>query len=445
MKNLNKFTKAELIKQYKKLEEINSNQTLFFKIINFIIYFKGLILKLTFITLIIKWIRKYSLVRKFWHIFSLIGNTLLGISIIDIYSWDIISWIKDTSVYKWYTGLFSINELPLEIPSKNSINISERTSIETNGVQTESEINNRINKWFNKEEITNKEPKVLSKEEFNSLEESNNYKNYIILGTIIIISGIIYYYYWSDIRPAAGDAGNTIIEKIRSFRSWFNNDSNNIINNNPENNSMNIPTNINQDIQLVDNTPANIQPVESSSNVLTSPSLENLNEQAESTWGEGSTSPGSDRTVTQASISGSSLNIESNASSTSSGSSTSSISTVSNFIKNNWRNRFTEETNDKINFVESTLNSEIDLEEGLKLSDYYAYIINEYNKEIILYNTLKSDLNPNLQNLNMLKQSLYYFREWIAEYQTKIFPTSSVTIEVGNIQDSPKILTKNIV
>lgn len=57
MKNLNKFTKAELIKQYKKLEnlnQINSNQTLFFKIINFIIYFKGLILKLTFITLIIK-------------------------------------------------------------------------------------------------------------------------------------------------------------------------------------------------------------------------------------------------------------------------------------------------------------------------------------------------------------------------------------------------------
>ena len=64
MKNLNKFTKDELIKHYKKLEEQNNNKTLIIKIINYIIYFKSLILKLTLITLIIKWIRKYSLVKK---------------------------------------------------------------------------------------------------------------------------------------------------------------------------------------------------------------------------------------------------------------------------------------------------------------------------------------------------------------------------------------------
>ena len=286
---------------------------------------------------------------------------------------------------------------------------------------------------------------VLNQEDFNSLDESNkyNYKNYIILGSIIIISGLIYYY-WSDIRPAAGDAGNTIIDKIKSFRSWVNNDSNNITNNNPGNNSMNIPTNINPDIQLVDNTntPSNNQ-----SAGLTSPSLENLNEQAERSWSEGSSSPGSDRTITPESISSSSLNIESNASSSSNINtiSQSSISSVSNFIKNNWRKRFTEETNDKINFIESTLNSEIDLEEGLKLSDYYAFIINEYNKEIELYNYLKSDSNHNIQDLNIMRQSIYYFREWIAEYQSKIFTSSNVTIEIGNIQDSPKILSKNIV
>lgn len=34
MKNLNKYTKDELIKQYKKLEEQNSNKTLILKIIN---------------------------------------------------------------------------------------------------------------------------------------------------------------------------------------------------------------------------------------------------------------------------------------------------------------------------------------------------------------------------------------------------------------------------
>jgi hypothetical protein len=456
MKNLNKFTKAELINKYTKLENLNhqnSNQTQskyhsILKIIDKILLFKSLILKITLITLIIRWIKKYSLVKKFWHIFSLLGNTLLGFTLIDIYAFDIISWIKDSSIYIWYSDLFSNSKTDkietIEKPSKFPKGMIERTSIETNGNengnQKSDEISNKINRWFNKEEITNKEPKVLSKEEFNSLEESNkfNYKNYIILGSIIIISGIIYYY-WNDIRPAAGDAGNTIIEKIRSFRSWFNNDSNNIIDNNPGNNSMNIQTNINQDIQLVDNTPSsNIQSIESSNvrSVLTSPSLENLNEQAESSWNEELSSPDSDKTVTPASISESSA---------SSSSSINTISTVSSFIKDNWRKRFTEETNDKINFIESTLNSEIDLDIDLKLADYFAYIINEYNKEIEVYNKFKSDSNPNIQDLNIMRQSMYYFRKWIAEYQSKIFTSSNVTIEIGNIQDSPKILSKNIV
>lgn len=211
---------------------------------------------------------------------------------------------------------------------------------------------------------------------------------------------------------------------------------------------MNIQTNVNPDIQLTDNTQTqnyfrdNTQPTSSNVNtVLTSPSLENLNEQAESSWSESISSPDSDKTVTPASIS------ETNIASSSSINTISqaSISSVSNFIKDNWRKRFTEEVNDKINFIESTVNSDIDLEEGLKLSDYYAFIINEYNKEIELYNTFKSESNPNISDLNMMKQSIYYFREWISEYHNKIFPSSTVTIEVGSIQDSPKILTKNIV
>ena len=178
--------------------------------------------------------------------------------------------------------------------------------------------------------------------------------------------------------------------------------------------------------------------------VLTSPSLENLNEQAESSWNSGVSSPGSDdssTTVTPASFS------ESNISSSSSSSNINTISTVSNFIKNNWRNRLNEETNDKINFIENCFNSEnkLNLENGLKLSDYYAFIINEYNQEIEVYNILKSDSNHNIQDLNVMRQSFYYLREWIAEYHNKIFPTSNVTIEIGSINDSPKILNKNIV
>ena len=485
MKNLNKFTKDELIKQYKKLENLNkvdSNQSpskyqWIFNIIDKILLFKSLIIKMTLIGIIIRWIKKYSLVKKLWHIFSLIGSSLLSISLIDIYSWDFISWIKETSIYKWYFDLFSKTELPHEISSKNSINISKGTSIETNGLQTESEINNRINKWFNKEEIDKQE--VLTNEEINKFETNNhNYKYYFILGTLIITTGIVWYY-WNDIRPAAGDAGNTIIEKIRSFRSWFNSDTNNIINNNPGNNTTNIPTNVNpsnEDIQLVDNNPPKysprnlqerlsrvvqirhdqetyfretsenipssiIQSVDSSSKgkaVLTSPSLENLNEQAESSWNSGVSSPDSYKTVTPASISESNI---SSSSSSSTSSNINTISTVSNFMKNNWRNRLNEETNDKINFIESSL---INNKEDISLVDYFAYIINEYNVEIQTYKFIKNNSKYTLDDLNYMKESIYYFREWISNYLPKIFPESTVSIEIGSLSDSPKLLNKNI-
>ena len=58
--NLNKFTKAELINKFKRLENknSNSNQSIFTKIFSYILLFKNLILKITLFTFLIKWIRK---------------------------------------------------------------------------------------------------------------------------------------------------------------------------------------------------------------------------------------------------------------------------------------------------------------------------------------------------------------------------------------------------
>jgi len=125
MKDINKFTKADLIAKLKTLEnKVNnkskvitndsiqsnqnneSNQTLSNLIVTTLINLKGILIKITLITFIIKWIRNYSLIPKLWHIFSLIGSTLLGFSLIDIYYWDVITWIKDTSIFKWYAELF---------------------------------------------------------------------------------------------------------------------------------------------------------------------------------------------------------------------------------------------------------------------------------------------------------------------------------------------------
>jgi hypothetical protein len=244
---------------------------------------------------------------------------------------------------------------------------------------------------------------------------------------MLIVSGITIWCYFNDIKP--GDATNTVIDKIKSFLYSFNSDQNNIIDNNTGNNSTNIQTNVNSDIQLSDNT------IKAKSRVLTSPSLDNLNEQAESSWNASASSsnissPDSDKTITQASISTAS----------------DSLISGSNLIKNIWRNRLTTDVNDKINFIESCFNTSNKLGDEIKLSDYFAYIINEYNVEIDTYNFMKSNSGFNDKNLlDSTKESLYYFREWIAEYQNKIFPLSNVSIEIGTINDSPKLLNKNIV
>jgi hypothetical protein len=42
-----------------------------------------------------------------WHLFNIIASALLGVSLIDIYSIEVISWIKDTQIYKWINDLIS--------------------------------------------------------------------------------------------------------------------------------------------------------------------------------------------------------------------------------------------------------------------------------------------------------------------------------------------------
>jgi hypothetical protein len=67
--NLNKFTKAELISKFKKLESKNSNnssniKTYFFKILSFILLFKNFLIKITLISLIIKYFKRFTILRR---------------------------------------------------------------------------------------------------------------------------------------------------------------------------------------------------------------------------------------------------------------------------------------------------------------------------------------------------------------------------------------------
>jgi len=186
--NLNKYTKAELISKFKRLENKNSknnyNQTFSQWIINNLVLIKNLLFKLTIISLLIKTFRKYSIFRRIWVILNTIVMSIFGISILDFYGisflvsfyteltsivGNVINYLTNTHFYETLAGLFSNKVEKVENPSKFQFNLNERTSNETNGVSK----NSKINDWFNRPEEINKEP------------ESNNNKYYIIAGLLI--------------------------------------------------------------------------------------------------------------------------------------------------------------------------------------------------------------------------------------------------------------------
>jgi len=101
--NLKKYTKDELINKFrnlesKQLELLNSkstkssdNTTFIQVILESILYFKAIILKITFITLIIKIFKRFKILRRIWLILNTIVMSIFGISMIDLYGLSIFS------------------------------------------------------------------------------------------------------------------------------------------------------------------------------------------------------------------------------------------------------------------------------------------------------------------------------------------------------------------
>lgn len=104
--NLNKLNKDQLINKIKDQENIiTSNRFEIYKNIkNLYLSFKGLFLKFTMLTLIIKYFNKYKFIRKLLLFFNWIVLSLFGISIVDIYDSNLvlylIEWIRSTHLYK---------------------------------------------------------------------------------------------------------------------------------------------------------------------------------------------------------------------------------------------------------------------------------------------------------------------------------------------------------
>jgi hypothetical protein len=43
-------------------------------------------------------------------------------------------------------------------------------------------------------------------------------------------------------------------------------------------------------------------------------------------------------------------------------------------------------------------------------------------------------------NVKSMKESIYYFREWILNHKDKVLPENNIILELGTIEDSPKTI-----
>jgi hypothetical protein len=185
-------------------------------------------MKLTLLSLIIKYFRKYKFIRKILLFFNWIILSLFGISIIDIYDSNFVLYliesIRSSHLYKVLIEILENKVDNIENKVDNIENkvkiienkveksrefqkntISEGSIKKANGIQKEINWSNRqINR--NIVEEINNNPESLRKEYIpteNQLEDNNdkiNYKRYFLIGSIIILSGLTWFF-WDDIKP----------------------------------------------------------------------------------------------------------------------------------------------------------------------------------------------------------------------------------------------------
>lgn len=448
MKNLNKFTKAELITKLQNSNTKISNNSKLIKIVEYIIFFKSLIIKFTLIALLIRWFKKYSLLKKLWHIFRWIASTLLGISIIDIYSLDIINWIKETNLYRWYLEFFNIKENSQSTTTKEEngrFNFPRRIEKQTDEIQKE---NIRISEWFNR---NNDKEEIIEEEKF---IDKINYKTILIISGVIIISSLTWYYFdevkdglgtsieWIKnifSRPSSGpNTGNTdpdIAPTTQNSRESFQKRFWRIISRESEDNNNKLKLDLKEKGKLI---PEFIEDEEielidrKGKQVLTSPSLESLNNKASEAWSEtSSNSPKSD--TSSSTITPDNFKPES--------SSSLCISpTIISELRKYWKSSLPEDTIKNINFIENAFNYNIELEEqtGDKMMQNLYDIIASHDAQVDLYYSEKIS-EWTLDEKNHLKIAIYYFKEWISKYHEMILPNET-KLEVGNITNEPNKL-----
>ena len=463
MKNLNKFRKDELINKLKDLQINNKklidnspNKSKSIKIVEFIIFFKNWIIRLTLIALLIKWLKNYSLFRKFYHIFSWIASTLFGATLIDVYSLDIINWVKETNIYKWIYDLLNFKEIiePVkEVKSTKEIKtIKEDSEFRfpkgiTNKTNEDQKRHVTLSEWFNRD-IN----KGVIKDDSLFDKIKDNSKNILIISGVVIVSGFSWYYF-PEIKNGVG----TSIEWIKNYLFGPSSDPStdstkgNILDS-TQHSKLDfkskflqvIARNEQEDkiIKLSDNITKGKDKLtdddrEDMKRLFTSPSLENLNNKAEEAWSDSSSSS-STETITLSNFKPDLSNISeagpSNIQNSSEAEPSNTSTIISKLLSKIWKLTLDEKTKNNMSFIEDITNSNEDLTNDStdKLISSLVDIIETYDFQVDLYN--KKDIFKWSSNDEKdFKECLFYFKVWINEYTEKLMPLKfKLELDINN-------------
>jgi hypothetical protein len=226
MQNLQKYTKAELISKFKKLDSKNNNKSILVRFVEGILLFKSFIFKITLIALLIKIFKKYRIFALLWRITNWIAVTVFGMSVMDIYGINFISniftFLRESSIYLWISSLLGNNSEVKKIPSRlDTINHA------ATGTEKNSTVIERI------KDIIQGEPEIIVE------DDTPIYKNkYVITAAILILLGLSYWYFKDSVDPVISDT----VEKLGEFRSGI------------TKHSTDSSTNIPNDTSLIDQT-----------------------------------------------------------------------------------------------------------------------------------------------------------------------------------------------
>ena len=439
--NYNKWNKAKLIQWIKDTELINKAKDNGTKSINkikhigtntnnkinsfnsylnsiwqLIVTIKDILVKLTFLSLVMKIYRRHKIIKLFFRFLNWIIISIFGISILDQSGVELFHkiwiFIGDTAMYildyvNWVFGNIK------SLFSKPKVEIVNETP-----EPPEMLLNN-----YNLGEEDIKE------------EKSTNYKKYLIIAGIIITAGLVWYYY-DDIsnffggrRPPEGD-GNRFgwyhddlqrrIEANRARAAEY-------VRENRDNISM--VSDDDDDINLIDDTdnfqsgsdvkledlrkPENIplpsSPNSSSGSITPKASNIKLDE-----------SPVDDSSVTPSDFG---INVSE--------------------ITSNWKNFIDNKELHDMKFIEKAFNEasiqEVSIDTSYKVVDKLVDIVIKYNQLVENYEIILKQIGDSEKH-EIIRIYSYEWRKWINEYYFKTFPDSQSIIEIGTINDAPKLI-----